>query len=517
MSVRIQLDNPHTFYTNLDIISGRIILSLPTDENISAIIVKLEGESRTILMRPMHPRNHDQMYSRRQDRQTVAMENHKILYKVAQVFPSTDTGLGMGSFTLRAGQHEYPFRLKIPFNNGCSDPQSQQMGPGSGFGGFGFGGLQQLQYRHVKRTLPPSLTGFPGEAEIRYYIKVTVQRPGIFKENRRNAIGFKFLPIEPPREPKTTNEVYARRPFIFQAGMAGFPRKGSIFKKKPPEMSDTPPKGEVDARLPSPAILTCNEPIPLRLIVRKTVASPENVFLMSLQVHLIGTTEVRAQDVVRLETSTWVLMSLNGLAMPIGSPTDEVRTETVVDQSLWDAIPLPNTVAPSFHTCNLTRRYELEVRVGLGYGNKGDIQPQTITLPLRFQIDIYSGISPPAALLSAMASLPPNANSTASSGVPAQSPQAIRPPNEADPLYPPQLGSTNAIPVDDAPPSYEDAMADEITPADGPRREYSGVTDVNAPGMDEKAAPKYSARQGDPGPGPGGPGRGTGGEGGAIV
>ena len=24
-------------------------------------------------------------------------------------------------------------------------------------------------------------------------------------------------------------------------------------------------------------------------------------------------------------------------------------------------------------------------------------------------------------------------------------------------------------------------MADEITPADGPRREYSGVTDVNAP------------------------------------
>jgi hypothetical protein len=147
-----------------------------------------------------------------------------------------------------------------------------------------------------------------------------------------------------------------------------------VFKKKPPELSDTPPKGEVDARLPSPAILTCNEPIPLRLIVRKTAESPENVYLMSLQVHLIGSTEVRAQDVVRTETSTWVLMSLNGLAIPIGSPSDEVRTETVLDQSLWDGIPLPNTVAPSFHTCNLTRRYELEVRVGLGYGVKGDIQ-----------------------------------------------------------------------------------------------------------------------------------------------
>lgn len=377
MSVRIQLDNPHAFYTNLDQISGRIILSLTSDENVSAIIVKLEGESRTILTRPMHPSQNAQLYSRRDQRQTLAMENHKILYKVAQVFPSVDpsTGTGMGlSYTLRAGQHEYPFRFKFPFNNGCSDPQSQQMGPGSGFGGFGLGGLQQLQYRHVKRTLPPSLTGFPGEAEIRYYVKVTVQRPSLFKENRRSAVGFRFLPMEPPREPPTTNEVYARRPFAFQVGMVGFPKKSSMFKKKPPDLSNTPPKGEVDARLPSPAILTCNEPVPMRLIVRKTADSPENLYLYSLQVHLIGSTEVRAQDVARTETSTWVLMSLNGLNIPIGSPSDPVRKETVIDQTLWDQIPLPNTVAPSFHTCNLTRMYELEVRVGLRYGVQGDIQ-----------------------------------------------------------------------------------------------------------------------------------------------
>ena len=67
------------------------------------------------------------------------------------------------------------------------------------------------------------------------------------------------------------------------------------------------------------------------------------------------------------------------------------------------------------------------------------------------------------------------------------------------------MGAANASSFEEAPPSYEDAMADEITPADGPRREYSGVTDVEAPGLDEKgAAPKYSATQGNPGPsGPG--------------
>jgi hypothetical protein len=82
-------------------------------------------------------------------------------------------------------------------------------------------------------------------------------------------------------------------------------------------------------------------------------------------------------------------------------------------------------------------------------------------------------------------------------GVPVRPPQAAA----ADPLYPPQAPPGGPA-ADDAPPSYEDAIADEITPADGPRREYSGVTDVNAPGLDEKgAAPRYSAIQGNPGPG----------------
>lgn len=127
---------------------------------------------------------------------------------------------------------------------------------------------------------------------------------------------------------------------------------------------------------------------------------------------------------------------------------------------------------------------------------------QAIILPLRFQIEIYSGISPPTALLNAMSS-----RRTAS----ASRPSASRPPATAagrpapkpvyDPVYPPQL-TTSSVPEDDVPPSYEDAMADDIAPVDGPRREYSGVTDVNAPTMDEKA-PRYSATPGGRGQGGG--------------
>jgi len=39
--------------------------------------------------------------------------------------------------------------------------------------------------QHVKGLLPPTLTSFPGLAEIQYYLKVTVNRREFYKENVR--------------------------------------------------------------------------------------------------------------------------------------------------------------------------------------------------------------------------------------------------------------------------------------------------------------------------------------------
>ena len=121
-------------------------------------------------------------------------------------------------------------------------------------------------------------------------------------------------------------------------------------------------------------------------------------------------------------------------------------------------------------------------------------KPQTILLPLRFKVDIYSGIQPPAALLDAMATRP-----TTHPTQPTQPTSQTAP--AYDPAYPPQVGAAGAPAMDDAPPSYEDAMAEDITPADGPRPAYSGVTDENAPSMDEKGA---MTRSGEPKGGRGG-------------
>lgn len=74
---------------------------------------------------------------------------------------------------------------KFPFNNACSVHNSMLTN-------LNITGLKvemaKDTNRHVKKTLPPSLSGFPGEADIKYYLKATIIRPQFYKENIR-AVG----------------------------------------------------------------------------------------------------------------------------------------------------------------------------------------------------------------------------------------------------------------------------------------------------------------------------------------
>lgn len=71
---------------------------------------------------------------------------------------------------------------KIPFNNDCV--KNSQLANANNVVGL-LGEINRSDIRHVKTALPPSLNGLPGQAEIRYYVKVTVQRPAFYKENFR--------------------------------------------------------------------------------------------------------------------------------------------------------------------------------------------------------------------------------------------------------------------------------------------------------------------------------------------
>jgi hypothetical protein len=110
------------------------------------------------------------------------------------------------------------------------------------------------------------------------------------------------------------------------------------------------------------------------VIVKKLNDTPEIIHLQLLQVELIGYTKVRAHELERQEVNSWIVISLANLRLPLGLFTTPTNQEMEVNRKLWADIPLPNSIPPSFETCNLSRWYVLEVRVGLVYGSAQNIK-----------------------------------------------------------------------------------------------------------------------------------------------
>ena len=81
--LRVLLDDPTATYTNLDFITGRIVLTLQQTTAFSAITVKLEGESRSRLTSGNDPRTRVSgtmpgAYDNQQPRQAIELEYHRV-------------------------------------------------------------------------------------------------------------------------------------------------------------------------------------------------------------------------------------------------------------------------------------------------------------------------------------------------------------------------------------------------------------------------------------------------------
>ena len=122
------------------------------------------------------------------------------------------------------------------------------------------------------------------------------------------------------------------------------------------------------------------------------------------------------------------------------------------------------------------------------------LKPELTVQAIRMPVSVYSGIPPPQALLDQMANRPteettPNYNlrppGSANGPSPGHSPGPSRPAaqGQSDHVEP----SPSDIP-DEAPPSYEDAMADDLAPVDGPRRDYYQQTNSTLPESSSKGS-----------------------------
>lgn len=178
---------------------------------------------------------------------------------------------------------------------------------------------------------------------------------------------FNFCPIEPPRMDPSGAETYARRRHQFQpTNESSAKGKKSIFSRKSTSAPLTPREAPfigVDLRLPEPAIITCNAEIPMRVVLSSLNEHRDGLSLQSLQVDLVHYTHIRAHEVVRTEAMGTTITSRSNLGITINFP--EGSDNAVLDPRLWRGFTVPNNLAPSFETCNISRSYELVTRIGL--------------------------------------------------------------------------------------------------------------------------------------------------------
>lgn len=105
MSVIIHLDRPHKHFTNLDYLTGKVVLQLHSEAAIGGIQVKLEGESRTRLAGPKNPHNEQS------DKKRTEIEVHKV--RILRHFP-----LAFSSVSIRDAKQNI---CVMPFNASDTD------------------------------------------------------------------------------------------------------------------------------------------------------------------------------------------------------------------------------------------------------------------------------------------------------------------------------------------------------------------------------------------------------------
>ncbi|KAK9452040.1 uncharacterized protein V1518DRAFT_410216 [Limtongia smithiae] len=501
-SVAIDLDRRHgDTFTNLDIVRGQVNLRLQSEETIVTIQIKMEGITESMVQVTTADAK------RERTSRGVARETHKILYLVNTVFPPEDiqnvngAKISTKGYTLKPGQYFYPFEFRIPMNTMCQKP--------TGIIASLREDTSSYTTHHIVETLPPSLSDLE-TASIKYFFKVTVRKASFLKVNMRETRLFVFLPIEPPR-PEQYQVYFSRRKHTFNyvpvvtsrsaSGSTRAPQKnhgffsslrrlgssmdGGISNSRNSKWSilrQTGPQFYFEARFREPRLAVISEVLPLRLFI--TTSSPNSftspmppVYLLALKVNLVCITIVSAEIHSQKYAHAAQIANLTNLKVPCVQMTpvegQNGLFEAEFDPAAWrGSLLLPNTITPTFKTCNIARTYALEIFADISHGLGGDAD----SIAVGFDIAVLSGIKAPESLVRAAANQRANPYAAAAAAELANSSSAPPPqyPTQkpgGPSIAPSATGSSSTTPAvgGGALPTYDEVMSSELQPLSGPR------------------------------------------------
>ncbi|ODV93188.1 hypothetical protein PACTADRAFT_46925 [Pachysolen tannophilus NRRL Y-2460] len=472
--LKIELDKSKTggTFTNYDIINGVINLNVSSELTLSAIEVKLEGISKTVIEIPRETRN-----SRRQRRRSRGnemkpiIEIHKLLYDTSIVFPPKNVRSVSSAkeFTLIPGEYIYPFKFRIPLKNTCSKHKSTsgisnkfQFINGSNTNTSSGSAIEFVTEasKHLETKLPPSLSGLKDFATIRYFIKVTAKRPGLFKNNIRSFEPFIFLPIDSSNiNFADDRQTFTRKEFTLKdklpqivacypgsekststAAVTTIRASGSSSGSSsgsPSSTTSRPDTGGYDQRSDNRSYLPNVKPInlpvyfevrfryPAFLIPTKTPnyklylvsrISPEKftlpngessglgiIYMKALKIELYSETTVLIQGHKRSMITREKILELKGinskydLANCNRSNAKDISTgatlyELEIDSSIFKDAILPDFVAPSFKTCNISRKNTIKFHAGFSSDKQITLRDPLTEVSIETDVVVLSGL-----------------------------------------------------------------------------------------------------------------------------
>ena len=269
------------------------------------------------------------------------------------LFPPPDIHASPKGFSLQKGVRIFPFQFCIPILSACDD--------------------DKITITHLNATLPPSfsVTGPHKRAisEMKYWLKVTIERPGRFKPDIIEEQELKFIPLDPSLPPPMLEPTSRRnsRNILPETTSPGSspPRSASQHLDQH--------KVALEVTLPSPAIIQAKRSLPLQIFVfanETSAHSPPPIILRTLSVTLL--TELTV--IVGPNSTTWAihhpLLSLTELRIVI---RELIQPPGALSGDLWRGCIVPD-LTPSFTTCTHMQQHFIVVTAGISRGHAGRIQ-----------------------------------------------------------------------------------------------------------------------------------------------
>ncbi|KAF2441514.1 hypothetical protein P171DRAFT_446392 [Karstenula rhodostoma CBS 690.94] len=381
MNVSIELDHPNVTFTNGDTIYGRVVVYCPnTTIVVSKITASLTGETKSFMI------DTTGLFMNHREE-----EKHCIVKESQVLLPNWNRGdnTRVESLKLGFGYHRFEFALKLPWFPECPTCPPNSPIFNDGIRNFG------------PSRLPPSMENLASGADSSYRIDVAVTTyKNMFKSTTRKSTRIAVWPSD--TSPESTSGIPPQ----------SFPSTTSAVASilAPPDTPTTLNAGNTMQLLPARSeptriIITAKFPqdfhistgsarnIAMRLTTKRLNNSRHSLYLSSFQLLLFGYTDILAGSASRGQMSCWTLQSLSNLdrELPLD---DDPDIECDIDPALWREKCVPETAVPTFDACNMGRRYEVEILLGLQCrhaGKTGRVSVVQLRVPVRIGSGLVSG------------------------------------------------------------------------------------------------------------------------------